>query len=91
MFGCLKKSCKTKSASPRKSPNKSPAKRKQAGYTRWTKNPVFLQPNGKLTLGNNRTPVYPIKNTQNNSYSGLYAPNDVDVLRRQLAVPKWNF
>lgn len=80
------KSPRRKSASPRKSPG-----RKHIGMTRWTSKPVFRQSNGKMTLGNNRTPVFRITNTANRSHNGLYTANDVDILEQQLRAPKWTF
>lgn len=85
---CFGRRCpKRKSASPRK----SPGGRKQVGLTRWTGKPVFQQKNGKMTLSNNRTPVFRITNTANKSHNGLYTANDVAILEQKLSVPPWNF
>ena len=91
MKGCFGKSACKKTKSPSPSPRKSPAGRKHVGFTRWTGNPVFLQPNGKMTLANNRTQVFYIKNKNNSSHNGLYSANDAKVLYEQLRVPNWNF
>ena len=91
---CFGGSCTRSPKSPRRksaSPRKSPAARKHIGMTRWTSKPVFRQSNGKMTLGNNRTPVFRIINTANRSHNGLYTSNDAKILEEKLRVPNWVF
>jgi len=81
----MKKSCKTKSASPRKSPAKSP--RKAAGYTKYFGTPYYQNGN-TLVTGNGKTVAY-LNHPHNKNLSGYYTFAQA---KEQLKVgPKWNY
>lgn len=86
MFSCFGKFCKTKSMSPRKSPNKSPV-RKWVGYTKRTGATVFKTKNGKLATNNNREVKY-VVNKKYPEFSGYYTLPEFKALA---ATPSWNF
>lgn len=89
MLGCFRKSCKTKSASPRRktpSPHKSPAREKWVGSTKMNGTNVYSK-NGKLGTRGGNVVKY-VVNRQFPQFTGYYTAAE---FKRLAALPVWNF
>jgi hypothetical protein len=88
MLGCFRKSCKTKSASPRsRSARAAKSPRKPVGYTKYFGTPYYQNGN-TLVTGNGKTVAY-LSHPHNKNLSGYYTFAQA---KEQMKVgPKWNY